>query len=231
MKVIPECKTPNNILTINTKQYKMSEEQNAIQKLYADPKAKGFVNHIIGAYLPINKIEKVWVFKSSQKHKCNICGQKLFDIQTVFENMQKNDEKLRAEFHESIMKQINGEEVKLEEHPMYKYVTQGAVQAFTGQKTDTCLCNNCIRDLLEMVQTGLLMDDKNIVWLINRMRRTEVFDVFKNSEKLSTDDKKEVERIEKKVERSEEKKITTFGDLEVLQKLKAKMEEEENGKE
>jgi hypothetical protein len=82
-----------------------------------------------------------------------------------------------------------------------------------------------------MVQTGLLMDDKNIVWLINRMRRTEVFDVFKNSEKLSTDDKKEVERIEKKVERSEEKKITTFGDLEVLQKLKAKMEEEENGKE
>jgi hypothetical protein len=209
----------------------MLEEQNAVQKLYVDPKAKGFVNHIIGAYLPINKIEKVWTFKPSQKHKCNICGAKIFDIQTAFENMQKHDEKLRAEFHSTLLKQVHGEEAKLEEHPIYKYVTQGAVQAFTGQKTDTCLCQSCIQDLLELVQTGILMGDKNLSWLVNKMRREQVFDVFRSSDKLTSDDKEEVARIEKKVERSPEKKITTFGDLEVLQKLKAKMEEEENGKE
>lgn len=209
----------------------MSEEQTPIQKLYADPKAKGFVNHLIGAYLPINKIEKVWNFKSSQKHHCNICGQKLFDIQTAWENMQKNDEKLRAEFMPHLQKQFAGEETKLEEHPLYKYVTQGAVQAWTGKNTDTCLCDKCARDLLDMVQTGFLMDDKNIVWLVNKMRRSEVFDVFKSSDKLTPSDKEEVERIKKKVERSPDKKVSTFGDLEVLQQLKAKMEAEENGKE
>jgi hypothetical protein len=209
----------------------MSEEQNAIQKLYAEPKAKGFVNHLIGAYLPIHKVEKVWNFKPSQKHKCNVCGRKVFDIQTVFENMQKNDEKLRAEFMPTLQKQINGEEVKLEEHPMYKYVTQGAVQAWIGQKTDTVLCLQCVTDLLEMVQEGLLSDDKNIVWLVNKMRRTEVFDTFRASDKLSPAEKEQVDQIEKKVERSPEKKITTFGDLEVLQQLKAKMEAEQSSKE
>lgn len=207
----------------------MSEEQNAIQKLYSDPKAKGFVNHLIGAYLPIGKTEKVWNFTPQQKHRCSICGKKLFDIQTVWENMHKNDEKMRAEFHETIIKQLNGQEVKLEEHPMYKYVTQGAVQAWTGKDTNTCMCSDCVRDLLDLVQTGLLQDDKNISWMVNKMRRTEVFDVFRGSEKLSPTEKEEVNKIEKKVERSD-KKVVTFGDLEVLQKLKAKMEEEENAK-
>lgn len=206
----------------------MSEE-NAIQKLYAEKKSKGFVNHLIGAYLPINKVEKVWTFKGSQRHKCNVCGTKIFDIETAFQNMRKNDEKIQAEFGESLRKQINGEETKLEEHPMYKYVTQGAVQAFTGNKTDTCLCMSCVRDLLDMVQTGILTGDKNITWLVNKMKRDETFDVFKNSERLQPEEKKVVGEIQKRVEKSQEKKITTFGDLQVLQDLKAKMES--NGKE
>lgn len=202
----------------------MSEEQNAIQKLYADPKAKGFVNHLISAYLPIHKIEKVWNFKSGQKHKCNVCGQKIFDIETAFQNMRKNDEKIQAEFGETLRKQVNGEEVKLMEHPMYKYVTQGAVQAFTGKKTDTCLCKGCIEDLLNMVQMGLLNGDNNINWKVNKMKREEVFDVFKNSEALEPEEKEKINRIEKRVERSQDKKITTFGDLKALQDLKKKME-------
>jgi hypothetical protein len=206
-------------------------EKTAIEKLYEEPKAKGFVNHLISAYLPIHKVEKVWNFKSSQKHKCNVCGAKIFDIQTAWDNMQKNDEKLRAEFGETLRKQIDGEEIKLEEHPMYKYVTEGAVQAFTGDKTDTCLCMNCVRELLDMVQMGLLNGDKNITWKINKMRREDAFDVFKSSPVLELEEKEEVERIEKRVERSPNKKVTTFGDLKVLQDLKAKMEAEQDDKE
>lgn len=201
----------------------MSEE-NAIQKLYAEKKSQGFVNHLIGAYLPTNKVEKVWTFKGGQKHRCNVCGAKLFDIETVFQNMRKNDEKIQAEFGETLRKQINGEEVKLEEHPMYKYVTQGAVQAHTGKKTDTCLCMSCIRDLLDLTQTGILSGDKNLTWRVNKLQREETFDVFKDSDKLQPEEKDQVEKIEKKVERSPDKKITTFGDLKVLQDLKAKME-------
>jgi hypothetical protein len=203
----------------------MSEE-NAIQKLYAEKKSQGFVNHLIGAYLPIHKVEKVWTFKAGQKHRCNVCGTKIFDIETAFQNMRKNDEKIQAEFGETLRKQINGEEVKLEDHPMYKYVTQGAVQAFTGKKTDTCLCMGCVRDLLDLTQTGILTGDKNITWRVNKLRREETFDVFKESQALEPEEKEKVEEIEKRVERSPEKKITTFGDLKVLQDLKAKMEKD-----
>jgi hypothetical protein len=208
----------------------MSEEQNAVQKLYAEPKAKGFVNHLIGSYLPIYKASKVWNFKSGQKHKCNICGRALLDIQEAFTNLSKNDEKLKEEFLPFLQKQVNGEEIKLEEHPFYKYVTKGKAQAWTGEKTDTLLCIQCITDLLDLVQTGLLTDDKNISWRVNNLRRKEVFDVFKESPVLDKEDKEKVEKIEKRVERSPEKKITTFGDLKVLQDLKAKMEGED-GKE
>ena len=82
----------------------------------------------------------------------------------------------------------------------------------------------CIQDLLDLAQSGLLTGDKNIVWRVNKLRREETFDVFKESERLQPEEKKQVEEIEKRVEKSQEKKITTFGDLKVLQDLKAKME-------
>lgn len=209
----------------------MSEEKSAIEKLYEDPKAKGFVNHLIGAYLPVSKPTKIWEFDKGQKHKCNVCGAKLMSISDVLGGMIKNDEKLRAEFGPFLRKQINGEEIKIEDHPMYKHVTQGRTLGWQGEKTDTTLCLNCIQDLLNMVQMGLLHGDKNINWRVNKLRREEVFDVFKSSDNLNVEEKEKVEQIEKRVERSQKKKVTTFGDLQVLQELKAKMEKEQNDKE
>ena len=66
----------------------MSEEKTAIQKLYEDPKSKNFVNHLIGAYLPINKPTKVWEFEDKKPHKCNVCGHDLIDLGTVLGRMQ-----------------------------------------------------------------------------------------------------------------------------------------------
>ena len=208
----------------------MSEEKSAIEKLYAEPKAKGFVNHLIGSYLPISKPTKLWSWKPSARHQCNVCSKKLISIDEVLNGMIQQDEKLRAEFGPFLQKQIQGEELKVEDHPMYKHVTQGRVLAWQGEKTDTVLCVECIRDLLGMVQNGMLMGDKNITWRVNKLRREGVFDVFKNHERTDPEEREMVKDIEKRVERSKHKKVTTFGDLEVLQKLKAKMEEE-NGKE
>jgi hypothetical protein len=74
-----------------------------------------------------------------------------------------------------------------------------------------------------MVSTGILMGDKNIIWLTNQMRRDQVFTHFKESLKLNDMEKAEVEKIEKKAE----KKKMTFADLGVLQELKEKLEIEE----
>ena len=209
----------------------MSEEKSAIEKLYAEPKAKGFVNHLIGAYLPVSKPTKLWSWKPGVRHQCNICSKKLISVDEVLNGMIQQDEKLRAEFMPFLQKQINGEEVKVEDHPMYKHVTQGRVLGWQGKETDTVLCLDCIHDLLGMVQNGLLMGDKNITWRVNKLRREEVFDVFKNHERTDPEEKKMVEDIEKRVERSPNKKITTFGDLKVLQDLKAKMEQDDKTEE
>ena len=203
----------------------MSVEQNAIQKLYADPKAKGFVNHLIGAYLPVHKPTKVWTFKHGQKHKCNICATKVFDIETAFNNMKRNDEKIQAEFGETLRKQLKGEEVKIEEHPMYKYVTQGALPAWTGEKSDTVLCMHCITDLLDLVTLGMMEGDKNILWMVNKLKKQDpnwLNSGFSN--RTDPVEKELVEEIDKGVQKSQEKVVTTFGDIPALQALKEKME-------
>ena len=207
----------------------MSVEQNAIQKLYADPKAKGFVNHLIGAYLPVHKPTKVWTFKHGQKHKCNICGTKVFDIETAFNNMKRNDEKIQAEFGETLRKQLKGEEVKIEEHPMYKYVTQGALPAWTGEKSDTVLCMPCILDLLNLVTAGMMDGDKNILWMVNKLKKQDPNWLNGGfSDRTDPAEKELVEEIDKGVQKSQEKVVTTFGDIPALQALKEKMEK--NGK-
>ena len=209
----------------------MAEDQNAIQKLYADPKARGYINHLIGAYLPVHKSQKVCDYKKGQKPKYNVCGTKLISIGEVIGGMFKEDEKLRAEFAPFLLKSLNGEKTKVEDHPMYKHVTHGRILAWTGEKTDTCLCLTCIQDLLDLVQTGLLMDDKNIAWRVNKLQREGVFNHFQESPYLDDEEKKTAKDIEKRVERSQKKKVTTFADLGVLQELKAKMEQNEKEEE
>lgn len=204
----------------------MSEDQNAIQKLYSEEKARGFVNHLIGAYLPIHKSTKVWDFKPSQKPKCNVCGQKLMSIEEAWKAFQENSEEIMKGTTEKILNDIKGEKTEVEDHPMYKHVSKGRVLGWTGEKTDTVLCIKCVQDLLDLVQTGILTGDKNLTWKANKLRRDGVFNTFKDHPHLDDKEKKNVEDIQKRVERSQHKKVTTFADLGVLQDLKAKMEQD-----
>jgi hypothetical protein len=204
----------------------MSEEKTAIEKLYADPKAKGFVNHLISAYLPVNKPTKVFGFGDSVPHKCNVCNHDLIDVNTVMLRMV-NSKEYMTDSIEEMRKGINGEEINYEDRAVIKHITHGAILAWTGEKTTTYLCMTCIKDLLEMVTNGLLSGDKNIQWITHKMRRDEVFTHFKESPTLDSEEKEKVEKIQKVVEK---KKVITFGDLEVLQQLKAKMEKENSEK-
>lgn len=194
-----------------------------IQELYETPKAKGFVNHLIRSYLPINKIEKVWDWNEGQKHTCNVCGQKLVSIEEVLAATQKPE--FMENFIEGIKKDLSGEKRTRDDNPYVKAIGKDKVLGFTGQKTDTCMCMKCCEDLLNMVQTGILMGDKNINYQVNQMRRDQVFNHFTENPKIDDAEKEQVKEIKKRVDKK--KGITTFGDLEVLQRLKKKMEEGE----
>ena len=192
-----------------------------IQELYDDPKSRGFVNHLIKAYLPVNKTQKLWEFKKDQKHICNICGQKLFDIEGAFASIQNNQGSISKDFIANLRKNINGETTTREENPFVKAIGVDKVQAFTGEKTDTCLCFQCTTDILDLTSSGLLNGDKNINYQLNQMKRDTVFSHFTENSALDNNDKQKVKEIKKRVDK---KKSSTFGDLNILQELKKKME-------
>jgi hypothetical protein len=191
-----------------------------IQKLYENEKSKGFVNHLIRAYLPTSKMEKIWDWKPKQSHTCNVCSQKLVSIGELFA-ASKTDE-FRTAFSENMKKMVHGEGHKREDNPYIKVIGKDKVQGFTGQKTDTCMCMKCCQDLLDLTQTGILMGDKNMNYQVKQMQRDSVFNTFQESSNLDEQDKQRAKEIKKKVDKS--RVVTTFGDLEALQELKKKME-------
>lgn len=198
-----------------------------IEKLYSDPKAKKFVNHLIGAYLPINKAQKAWELEKDQKPKCSVCGKKLITLGEALGLLYANHKEIMADTMAKIRKELDGQEITKEDNALNKNIFRDRVLAWTGENTNTLLCADCIGDLLNMVQTGMLTGDKNLVWKVNNMRRKAIFNHFSENPHLDEQEKQTVKDIEKRVEASKEKKITIFGDLEVLQKLKAKMESED----
>lgn len=201
-------------------------EKIKIELLYEDEKSRGFVNHLIHAYLPVYKATKILEFDDKKPyHKCSICGHDLIDIETVFQRVQKSKE-FAGEFVDQLRKDIEGKPTKYEDRFMIKHITQGAIMAWTGEKTTTHVCQQCIQDLLNMVTTGLLIGDKNISYQINKMKRTTMFNSFTESPLLNSTEIKVVEQIQKKVE-TNKKHTVTLGDFGVLQQLKEKMEAEE----
>lgn len=193
-----------------------------IQELYENPKAKGFVNHLIRAYLPTAKIEKVWEWEKKHKRTCNVCGHKLVSVGELLDATRKPE--FMESFMENMKAHINGKEIKREDNPYLKAVGTDKVQGFTGQKTDTCMCHQCCQDLLNLVTNGMLCGDKNMNYQVNQMQRDAAFKPFLDSPAIDDEAKEKVKEIKKKVDK--DRKITTFGDLETLQELKKRMEEE-----
>jgi len=198
-------------------------DKSAIAKLYEDPKAKGFVNHLIQAYLPVNKPTKVWEFQRGQKHSCNVCGQKLFSVEEYFKGIGEKQAEIHEDMGEFLRKTlVEGEEVKREDHPIIKHVIGNKVIGWTGEKTDTTLCLQCIKDILDLAQNGILRNDKNIVWLTKKMQRSQFFSQIYENNNVSSEDKKEAKNIHQRAE----KQKTTFADLGVLQQIRDKMIED-----
>lgn len=203
-------------------------KETKIQKLYANPKARGFVNHLIKAYMPSSNITKVWEFKKGQAPKCNICSQALMSVEDSLKAFHENREVITSGMLDNMKADVQAYLDKTDapktENPIIKHVAKGRVLAFTGQKTDTCLCLQCSRDLLDMVQSGLLMGDSNMSYQINQIQRNQVFNRFDESTGLTKLQKDTAKEIKKRVDK---KKTATLGDLDVLQKLKEQMEQNE----
>ena len=201
-------------------------EKTKVETLYENEKSRGFVNHLIGAYMPINKAQKVFTFEKPGVHKCSVCNHELLDLDTIFQR-STTDEYIKQSLKEFTGRVLEKEDAPktVEETAMYRLVTHGAVMAWTGENTNTELCADCVKDLLNLVTNGLFAMDKNITYQVNKIKRTQVFNVFKVNPKLDDQEKEKVAEIQKKIE-TNKKNTVTLGDFGVLQQLKEKMEKE-----
>ncbi|HRT03985.1 MAG TPA: hypothetical protein P5513_08610, partial [Candidatus Diapherotrites archaeon] len=124
----------------------MYKEQNTIERIYNNPKARGFFNHLVRSYVPISKTKKVLNFKEGEKHECSICGKKLFDIQSLFNIIKDKSDKILMDYVDFLKKQSNGDEINSDNPPIYEYIPKDSVQAWTGENTNTFLCIDCVED-------------------------------------------------------------------------------------
>lgn len=181
---------------------------------------KNFITHLIRAYLPVNKIHKLWDSKN-KKIKCAITGHGLCTIDDAFKalNSEGMDEKLMQYLKSS----FNGFE---QEHPLKKEL-KGRVLAYSGKDTDTALCLDAVQAFVDWVQTKMLQGDKHINWVVSDMRRKEM--VSEVRKKLpNAEDQAKIDKLEK-ISKHPKRATTSLGDLAALKELQEKLKLQEDG--
>jgi hypothetical protein len=190
-----------------------------LDEMLSNPKSKSFLNHLVRAYLPVNKTDKVWD-KPEGTFKCVLTNKQLISVSEVMEGIQT--EEFKSAFMANL-KNWASEEQRVE-RPMEKFLN-GRVLGFTGKDTTTYMSQEAFQIFYDWVVTKLLSGDKHIGWLLSTTRR-EAF--LKRAEAIADNEEtiNALNRIKKST--NDGKRATTkLGDLDALQVLKAKMEASE----
>lgn len=178
---------------------------NKFNNLYAQNKSRSFVLHLVRAYLPVHKVKKYWgnydggdVVKE-EKIRCACCGHPLASIEEIWSKTvadQKVMEDQMKYFFDSIRNPQAHEEDIRNDVPIVKAIG-GKLQAFTGDKTETKMCLQCIKDLLEFTQHKILTGDKQINFAIKKEMAKEFPDALNTIEDIQAKQKQAYEERKK----------------------------------
>lgn len=202
---------------------------NKIEEIYqrknkeGKPVGKNFLTHIIRAYFPMNKIQRV-IDVPEKPMKCAITGQKLFALGEIWNAMHDNDGTFMKDMMKHMSYQISPDDKEPVQNPFEK-VTNGRVIGHTGEKTDTYLCHEAIQGLFNWYATKILTGDKYINWLGHDMRRQHVVSSIRK--KLpDAEDQKKIDKLEK-ISKHPKRATMSLGDMTALQELQAKLKKQE----
>ena len=188
------------------------EIHDVLDNMLGTPKTRGFLNHLIRAYLPINNTEKV-ITKPKGDFTCVLSREPLISTQELLEGIRT--EGFEKDFMNHI-KTIFDDSVNVE-HPITKLIGDKKL-GVVGKDTTTFMSYNSFMAFYGWVIDKSLKGDKHINWLLHNINR---------------DNKSTLQYKIKNVKRAEPKtRAATFslGDAanDMLLKLKTKMEKDEN---
>ncbi len=191
-----------------------------LDKMLADPKSKGFLNHLVYSYMPVTKVEKVFD-KPKGIFKCVLTREELLSVQDIFEGMQTE------EFKTDFMNQLKSmlDQTGDRTTAMAKLIGDKKL-GVSGSKTDTFMSVPAFQEFYNWVTTKALQGDKHINWLLTSIRRASSTD----GRKPVTNDNTKKEFKPKPYHKNEKPvgpATYTLGDLGVLQKLKAEIKKNE----
>jgi hypothetical protein len=188
------------------------------------PTGKNFITHLLRAYFPIGKAQKVLDTPKGKVMKCAITGQKLMAADEIFYALHNADGQFMKDMVKHMQFQINPENKSEIEHPLAK-ITNGRLLGLTGEKTDTYLCHEALQELFNWYATKILMGDKHVNWVIKDMQRQAVIQQVR--EKLpDAEDQKKIDRVEQ-LSKKPKRATMSLGDLHVLTELHEKLKQQE----
>jgi len=191
-----------------------------LDKLYKDPKSKNFVLHLVRAYLPVNKAQKVFNKpENMKKFKCALTNHKMISVDELFAIM--NGEEYKEGFVQDLKFNVGLTEAPENYKPLMVQLAKNRIMGYQGEETSTYMCSEAINGLFNWVSNQLLMGDGKINWTIKQMKTDAFTSKFDGSSDPET--KKQVSRI-KKISRQPKRAKMTLGDLDVLSDLKKKMD-------
>lgn len=200
---------------------KTSEEiYKKIEEIYKDEKGKKFITHLIKSFFPIDKAK--YIFFKKDGMVCCISGIGLVSKEEVCQKMMETSADEFGEFFKSSLKidtSKDGDDLKEEvvEHPVIKKLN-GKVLGIESADSNKFICKDVHEQLYNFYANNLLSGDKHMSWVGKRMMADRVIDNMKSNKEISTTEEKVLNKQINKPHK------VTLGDLNVLQKLKDKME-------
>lgn len=184
-----------------------------LDELYNNKKARNFFNHLIRAYFPVNKVEKVFT-KPRGPFRCVITGELLISSSEIISGIHSNE--FKSDFNEH-MKTMFSSSTK-SEHPMTKLIGNRKM-GVTSEDTTTNMAFSTFQVFYDWVITKMLMGDKHIKWVLKDITKSDFIS------RGETIENAELQKKIKRIKQTQPQKATyTLGELSSLQELKKKME-------
>jgi hypothetical protein len=184
-----------------------------LDKLYADKKAKNFINHLIRSYVPMNKVMKVMEKPKGDNFKCVLSNQPLISINEILETLNE-EETLKFNHNLKALFIEGDEQTKIDENLLGRKSL-----GVTGTNTDTCMSYETHQAFYDWVVTKMLMGDKHMNWVLGKINKVKF---IARAEGIENEELQEMLLDMNKTPSNEA--TYTMGDLGVLQALKNKME-------
>ena len=155
-----------------------------------DIKSRNFIKHLILNFIPVNEWNKILNFPEKDlkenKNHCCILNIKLIGIRKLSEELaifKMKQLRIKAEFDDvkkqKLIDEYNSEIKKLPAEIKFKYY------AYYGNKSDKYLSKYAITALNNFINECIICDEKEINFLLNKMRIKQAQERFPKNKQLN----------------------------------------------